>query len=74
MPSFTSLGGSSVPVHPGLQGSLQADLRAVVTRPVADPGCERSFGEKCDPRCSQERHRLRDQGPALFQRVSGHGQ
>lgn len=58
MPSFTSLGGSSVPVHPGLQSSLQTDIGTAITRTMADPGCERPLREKCDPLRSQERHSL----------------
>lgn len=38
--SFTFSGGSSVPVHPGLQSSVPADVWAAFAGIVADPGCQ----------------------------------
>lgn len=40
-PAFiASPAGPSVAVHPGLQGSVQADIRPSLARTMADSGCE----------------------------------
>lgn len=67
-------GGPPVSVHPGLQGFVQADVGAVLAGAVADPGREGSLREDRPAPVAEERHRVRDQGPAVLQRVPGNGQ
>lgn len=67
-------GGSPVPVHPGLQGGVPADLRASGAWSLADTGREGVVGAQRRPRRPQEGHRVRDQSAAVLQRVPGHGQ
>lgn len=67
-------GWPAVSVHPGLQGFVQADVRAVLPRSMAGSGCEGPLWKKHGALGSEERHRLRDQSPSVLQRVPGHGQ
>lgn len=71
---FTFLGRSSVPVYPGLQSSVQADIRTALPRTLADPGCEGPFWAQYRSCHTQEGHCVWNQGPALLQRVSRNGQ
>lgn len=64
--SMSPAGGPPVSVHPGLQSFVQADVRPALPGVVAEPGREDSLGEEHGALSSEERHRVRDQSPALL--------
>lgn len=73
-PYFVIPGGSSVAVHPGLQGFVQTDVRAVVAGGMADPGRQGFLREDHRALVAEEGHRVRDQSATVLQRVPGNGQ
>lgn len=67
-------GGPPVPVHPRLQGVVQAGVGAVVARGMAESGREGFLREDHRPLLAEERHRVRGQSSTVLQRVPGNGQ